>query len=161
MNHAELARKHMRYDAQTGLLFWVKRKGVTAGSEAGTPSRDGYKRVCVGRKDFLVHRLIWAMHHEGEVPEYLDHINGAKDDNRLENLRPATKSENGMNRPKQRNNVSGFKGVCFDTAKGRWLATIKKSGVQHRLGHYTSVAQAAAAYEKAAEKFHGAFARVK
>ena len=159
MNHAELARKHMCYEPETGLLFWVKRKGVTAGREAGTLGPDGYKRVGIGGKCFLVHRLIWAMHYEGDVPDYLDHINGVKDDNRLENLRPATKGQNGMNRPKQRNNASGFKGVCFDTAKGRWLATIKKDGVQYRLGHHRTAEAAHAAYVKAAGDLHGQFAR--
>lgn len=153
------ARRHFRYDPATGLLFWVSRIGVTAGREAGTPGPDGYKRVGFQRRGHLVHRLIWAMHNDGDVPEYLDHINGVKDDNRLENLRPATKSENGMNRTKQRNNATGYKGVCFDTSKGRFLATIKRRGEQHRLGHHKTAEAAHAAYVKAAEDLHGQFAR--
>lgn len=154
------AQRHFRYDPQTGLLFWASRKGVKAGREAGTPGRDGYKRVGFQFRTYLAHRLIWALHNDGEAPEYLDHINGVKDDNRLENLRPATKAENGMNRPKQRNNLSGFKGVCFDNNKGKWLATIKRYGKQHRLGHYQTPEAAHAAYVKAAERLHGEFARV-
>ena len=73
--------------------------------------------------------------------------------------RPATKSENGMNRSKQQNNATGYKGVCFDTNKGRFLATIKRRGEQHRLGHHKTAEAAHAAYVKAAEDLHGQFAR--
>lgn len=151
--------KFLRYDPATGALTWISRRGVRAGRVAGCVSPDDYRRVGFDMSEYLAHRLVWALHHD-EVPEFLDHINGDKDDNRIENLRPASKSENGMNRSKQRNNVSGVKGVCWDTRKGRWLATIKKEGKQVRLGHFSDPEAAHAAYAKAAQDLHGQFARL-
>lgn len=155
---AERIAKFLRYDAATGNLIWISRRGVKAGRVAGCVGPDGYRRIGFDMGEHLAHRLIWALHHD-ETPEFLDHINGIKDDNRIENLRPASKSENGMNRPKQRNNVSGRKGVCWDANKGKWLAAIKKEGKQFRLGHFVDPDEAYAAYVGAAETLHGQFAR--
>lgn len=153
-------RQLFAYDLETGSLRWISRRGVKAGNEAGcSSSQDGYRRVCVDGVDYLAHRIIWLFCNGGPVPEFLDHVNGVKDDNRIANLRPATKSENGRNRPKQRNNRSGFKGVCWDSNKRSWLATIKLDGRQHRLGHFRDPEAAHAAYVRAAEPLHGKFAR--
>jgi len=147
------------FEPSTGTLRWKRRKGVTEGRIAGCVGRDGYRRICVDFNDFLAHRLVWVLSFDAPVPHYIDHKNTQKDDNRPENLRAATKSQNGMNRPKQRDNSTGFKGVCFDKSRGLYAATIKRGRVQYNLGRFDNPASAHGAYEKAAAELHGEFAR--
>jgi len=88
----------------------------------------------------------------------IDHINRVKDDNRIENLRLATRSQNEANTGLRRNNSSGFKGVYFFKRTNRWLAKIAYDGLEIHLGYYDSAEEAAMAYNSAAVKLKGKFA---
>lgn len=92
----------------------------------------------------------------------VDHINGNGLDNRRCNLRVCSHGENMRNRTMNRNNRSGYKGVYFDPDKnGRpWRAQIRANGRKHSLGRFDTAEQAYEAYQKAAERLHGEFARV-
>ena len=103
------------------------------------------------------HRLAWFMTHGSWPENEVDHVNGDKTDNRIENLRKATRSENMRNCGMKRNNTSGFKG-CRLREKG-WQARITLQGKQHHLGFFKTAAEASAAYEEAAKKLHGEFMR--
>lgn len=87
----------------------------------------------------------------------VDHASGDKTNNRRENLRIATQTQNARNTRIAVNNTSGFKGVS-ETAEGRWRARITVDRVELRLGNFDTREQAAAAYDAAALKFHGEFA---
>jgi len=87
-----------------------------------------------------------------------DHINRNTLDNRRINLRPATKSENAINRGKQINNTSGFKGVCWHKACRKWMAAITVNQRQINLGIFKNKIDAAYTYNKAAIKYFGEFA---
>jgi hypothetical protein len=100
-----------------------------------------------------MHRLLL-----GEPAAIVDHVNGDTTDNRRENLRLCSHTQNMQNRKVSRSNRSGFKGIYPD--KGRWRAEIQANGIKHRLGSFETPEAAAAAYQVAAEKLHGAFARV-
>ncbi|MDL2342597.1 HNH endonuclease [Deinococcus sp. MIMF12] len=89
---------------------------------------------------------------------YKDHINGDPLDNRRANLRACTAQENAWNRRAHRNSKTGVKGVS--PHKGKFRATIHKSGAQIYLGTFTTVELAAAAYNGAAVALYGAFARL-
>jgi len=89
-----------------------------------------------------------------------DHRNGTCLDNRRSNLRPATFKQNGMNQTPQVGRSSQFKGVAWDKSRGRWLASIKRDGRRHYLGRFGCEKKAARAYNKAALKLHGEFARL-
>ena len=91
---------------------------------------------------------------KGCVP---DHRNGNGLDNRRENLRVATRSQNAMNK-RIRAGVSGFRGVTPN--KRRWMAKIRVSGRHHYLGNFATAAEAARAYDSAARALHGPFARL-
>jgi HNH endonuclease/AP2 domain len=125
------------------------------GSVAGhVDTTFGYRRVSIDRKMYLAHRLVWLWHY-GEWPEFeLDHINGFKDDNRIENLRPATHAENQQNKTKQSNNRSGFLGVCWNKQKQLWEAFICVEGKKKWLGTFSSAEAASEAYKSAKKAIH-------
>lgn len=88
----------------------------------------------------------------------VDHINGNGLDNRRCNLRIATPSQNRMNRGKQRNNTSGYKGVYWNKDCKKWLASITIVNKQKHLGLFTEIKDAARAYNKAAIDYFGEYA---
>ena len=90
--------------------------------------------------------------------QYVDHINGNGLDNRRENLRICTNSQNGQNRGKNKNNTSGFKGVCFHARTQTWIASIWVNRQRVHLGYFKGSIDAAIAYNEAAVKYHGKFA---
>lgn len=103
----------------------------------------------------LMHRVIA----DADAGEVVDHINGDRLDNRKENLRVCSQSENLCNRGKQSNNRSGFKGVYLH-APGRWRARIMFKGKLKELGLFDSPSDAHKAYVAAARALHGEFTRV-
>ena len=153
--NAEQVREIFDYDASTGELRW--RVGKNAGAVAGTVTKRGYRMVMIKRKEtFYVHRLIWLWVY-GEWPKAIDHINTDKGDNRLVNLRLATKSGNGANAERYSNNTTGFKGV-WRHGLG-WAASIRKDNRTRHLGTFPTAELAYAAYCEAADLMHGEFAR--
>lgn len=149
------------YDPATGVFQWrVKpRRGVQIGDRAGTVDPLGYRGVRVDGRRYLEHRLAWAWVFGSQPPDELDHINGNPSDNRIANLRPATRSQNNQNTRRRCDNKSGFKGVSWITARGKWRAEIKADGRVLHLGYFQTREEAHAAYMTAAEKFFGEFAR--
>jgi hypothetical protein len=105
----------------------------------------------------LLHRLVL------EVPDVLevDHINGDGLDNRRRNLRPATRRQNSCNRRKTtKRTTSRFKGVHLDASTGLWRAAVSLNGRKTDLGSHATELAAAVAYDRAAAKMHGAFAKL-
>lgn len=153
-------RNIFQYDQESGNLVWKKpnspsvNTGDIAGAKIKTPGGMTYIQIRIGGKKFYAHRLIWAYVH-AEIAKEIDHIDLDGTNNRLENLRVATKSQNCANR-KNRKNLSGFRGVY---KKGnRWSAQIRVSGILEHLGTFDLPEDAHVAYRNRAIEAFGEFA---
>lgn len=142
-----------------GDLFWKKsHKKHLVGAVAGTVKRSGYRLVQVSGKLILAHRIVWAIHH-GKFPDLsVDHINQDKDDNRIENLRLATVSQQQMNMAPTSSNKSGLRGVFWKRDKKKWEVTLYKDGVAHYGGRYGKIEDAKKAQERMRSDLFGDFA---
>ncbi|MDI4633332.1 HNH endonuclease [Pelomonas sp. V22] len=153
---AERLRELLTYDPETGLFIRrVNRPGKwgKAGTVAGHINAHGYRVIWIGA-NHMAHRLAWLYVHGAWPDGQLDHINQDKTDNRLENLRLVTHAENMQNRPHQRNNSTGLKGVLPRTKYGGWPALICANNKQIWLGTFDSPEAAHAAYCAAAARLH-------
>ena len=156
---AERLRELLSYDHETGIFSWkVRRQGASHNVPAGYFERsDGYWRIKVDGVLYSAHRLAFLIQ-VGEWPTCeVDHINGNRVDNRWDNLRLATSSQNKHNGKIHRDNKAGLKGI--HARRGGWRATIKHDGKNHHLGDFASKEAAHAAYLAAANNLHGEFAR--
>lgn len=117
---------------------------LDSGEATGTVNGRGYVCLKIDGKNYLAHRLAW-LYIYGSWPEnYLDHIDRDKTNNRIQNLRNVTNSQN------QRNvEESSSRGVWFDSARGKFTARIKIMGKLKFLGRFTSFEAAKAAYDHA------------
>lgn len=122
-----------------GKLFWNKAKqSIKLGQEAGCLDDKGYICVTIKGKNYKLHRLIFLYHH-GYLPKFIDHIDTNIKNNNIENLRPATKSENACNRTKQKNNTSGIKGISWNKKLKKWRVQCNKDGKSFYLGVYSDI----------------------
>ncbi len=126
---------------------------------AGSHNAQGYIRIGVDNKIYLAHRLAW-LYMTGSWPANdIDHINTIRDCNAWANLREATKSQNKLNAGMRSNNTSGFKGVTWHKAIGKWQAQAKLKGKNKFLGSYDDPAIASEIYQAYTKKHHGQFYR--
>lgn len=170
--NATLLRELLSYDPLTGAFVW-KQRGVNhfkptmqrtqewlckwwntrfAGTNAGSYDPNGYILIRINGIDYRAHRIAWAMTY-GAAPEFIDHINGVRDDNRIENLRSIAQEGNAKNAKKRGDNRSGTTGVGFYPSKNKWRARINYKGKTIALGYFDTTEEAIAA-RKAAEKVY-------
>jgi len=152
--------RRFEYVPETGeLLYKVRVKGpeTCIGDVAGSIGPQGYSLIRVLGKCRRVHRLIFLMHH-GYLPDMLDHIDRNPRNNRIENLRGCTNSQNQVNSNLQKNNTSGLRGVTREGKK--WRSKIKMDRKTRNLGLFSTKEEAHAAYCQKASELYGEFARL-
>lgn len=154
MAHVSLAselKRLLAYNAKTGEFRWREsRGGRRKGDLAGSLDDKGYRVIRLNRVLYRAHRLVWLLH-TGDLPEVVDHINHDRTDNRIENLRAVTLSENNANMDMRSDNRSGFKGVSFHKGSNKWVAKLKG----RTLGYFASPELASEAYTNAARAEFG------
>lgn len=156
----------MDYDPETGWLTWrVGNHGRKPGKRAGSLKKNGYRRITIDNVSFPASHVAWY-HFYGVAPEgdVLDYKNLDKDDNRIENLREATYSENSRNIGRRSSNTTGLKGAArFNSPRNlkKYRASIRVDGRRIHLGQFSTPEEAHEAYSKKVAEFHGAFGRVK
>ena len=153
-------REYLAYDPDTGVITWLKPKANNgkAGKPTGCLSKStGYLYVVFDYTMVAAHRVAWALHH-GEWPNgEIDHINNDRADNRLANLRIATRRQNAVNQPGRGSNT-GVKGVYW--YKNRYMALARdQNGKTTYLGRHKTLESAKAAYDEFVIKTRGEFAR--
>lgn len=176
----EVLRQLLRYEADTGKLFWLTRpvemfadSGVggsageaarwnacRAGREAFTTSdQDGYRTGRIFGCRYRAHRVIWSMQTGAWPVAEVDHEDCDTSNNRWANLRAADRPDQEANKGLRSDNTSGFKGVSWSRRDARWTAQLKFRGVCYRLGHHATAEEAAAAVHVKRLEIHGQFAR--
>lgn len=155
-------KKSFYYDPSTGVFTRIKNVSqCKIGDVAGSLMKIGYLRISFKNKSYLAHRLAW-LYMTGKLPKNeIDHINGIKTDNRWCNLREATRSENSMNKPIQKNNTSNFPGVSFIKSTKKWRAYAKLNKKQIWLGSYETALKAYEVYKEFTMKHFGDFYKEK
>ncbi len=154
-----IAQDHLKtvlsYDASTGLFTRLREsKRYKIGEIAGCRAPTGYVVIRIDGQLYAAHRLAW-LYCTGQNVELLDHINGDKSDNRLCNLRPANKVQNGINRGRPSNNTSGFKGVTWSALSKAWRAKTKINGRHIHIGLFDTKEAAHEAYKTYMRSHYG------
>ena len=160
------------FDYRDGQLYWKERPRSDfntelaylqwnpkhAGKQAGCYSGNRHGLVAINRKHYQLHRIIFFWHY-GYFPKIVDHADCNPQNNKIENLRAATKAENQRNNGMFSHNTSGYKGVVWSKLARKWLARVKVNGKTKHLGSYEDVELADLVAQEARNKYHGNFAR--
>lgn len=140
------------FDPVAGTFVWRTRSDVRnrvnvrfAGKPAFTINSAGYRAGTINGVRILAHRALWALVHGVWPNSDIDHINGVRSDNRLENLRLVSFAENHRNAAMKCNNTSGYNGVTFIAKTGKWRSRAKVDGKQTHIGVYNCITAAAVA----------------
>lgn len=165
----EVLRQLLRYEPETGKLFWRERAPEWfdggdqtdvqraaswnkrfSGKEAFTTvAAGGYRMGTVLYEKLYAHRVIWAMVGGCWPRDQIDHINGNKLDNRFENFRDVTPSDNGKNKRLRSDNISGHHGVHWDNVNQKWVSIVMNGRVRRHLGRFSELSQAVASRKRA------------
>jgi len=151
------------FEYRDGYLYW---KGVSHPNKqylldkpAGSIHKTGYRHITWRGKIHKSHRLIFMLHY-GYLPPEVDHINGDRADNRIENLRPATRSENQCNRPALASNTSGYPGVSWNKKSNAWIVRVMKNGKTVVQKYFKDLELAGLVASEARALYHGSYAKV-
>lgn len=147
------------FEYRDGALYRkIKVGSAKIGDRAGSINKsDGYRYVKIDGTCYPEHRIVYLLHFG--IVVLLDHINGIRDDNRVENLRTCTVKQNRHNACLNKNNKSGVKGVLWYERTKKWLVKIGIDGKQIHLGYFTDLNEAKLVIETERKKYHGEFAR--
>lgn len=154
----DLLKNSLNYCIETGIFTRrVSGQKYNVNDIATTNSGHGYLSIWINGYRYLAHRLAWYYVHKTWPPHCIDHINGNRKDNRLANLRLATKSQNNQNSKHRVNNTSGYKGVSWHKRDKCWRVKCSVGGIKHDVGAFKSLTDAVNAYKGFAQINHKEF----
>ena len=150
----------LSYDKNTGIFVWIKnsnsnnssknRLGKTAGCNSA-----GYKLILIDKRLYKAHRLAWLYEHGVFPEEDIDHVDGTKDNNAIDNLRVVSKAENSQNQRKARkDNKLGLLGVYFNKLTNTFRSRIMVKGKMIEIGSFSTAEEAYQAYLIAKRNLH-------
>lgn len=149
---AEEARELFFYNSLDGSLEWKKRRvGVRKDMKVASIDTHGYLQVKINGRTYQAHRVVFLMFNMRWPKNQIDHINGCRTDNRIENLREVTCQENRRNSKLRCDNKSGYSGIHWIERDKKWSARIRIGGKLCQLGYFVKKDDAIAA-RKSAEK---------
>lgn len=150
---------HELFEYREGKIYWkISNTRAVVGNEAGSINSSGYKIVTINQKSYLAHRLIFIMHH-GYVPKTVDHRDGDKLNNTIENLREATGSQNQYNAKIRNDNKTGVKGVTICNRTNKYKASLTSNGCRFNLGLFLTLDEAGKAIKTFRVVEHKEFTR--
>lgn len=168
----EYLRECFAYNPDSGALVWLRRP-VThfrnaglmkrwntrySGKEAGSTTPIGYRIIGINDHTYNAHRIVWMLVYGTWPAEDIDHVNRDRSDNRITNLRLASRSENNYNSGLRKNNSSGVKGVSWNNLRGMWSVNVNAKGKNVFRGLFHDKEEAIAVCRDARKKIHGQFA---
>ncbi len=158
---AERVKEVFSYDPLTGIFTWrVPRPGRKAGEVAGFSRANGYLKLQVDRRAYLAHRIAFLYMHGRWPVGQVDHIDGNRANNRIENLREVDQVANMQNRHRaQKNSSTGFLGVRKDPRRfaNPFMAQIMIDGKQKHLGNFPTAEKEHEAYLAAKAQLHAGY----
>lgn len=155
--------QYIHYCPDTGIGTWIQKPAfnVEVGKEIGTNKTDlgrTYRYVRFQRKYYMVHRLFWLIYHKRDPKvKLVDHIDGNPLNNKINNLRLVTHSQNMLNCKLRKNNKTGVCGVFFCELRQRYIATIGVDGRTKSLGSFKTLEEASITRKNAFKFYHGNF----
>jgi len=161
-------RQLLSYNPDTGELIWLDRdegyfkkptdaKGWNkkyAGTKAFQTLHYGYLHGHIFKRHYFAHRVAWAIHYGYWPTGQIDHVNGLRSDNRIENLRDVSHSDNQKNVKLRRDNKCGTPGIDWKKHASAWRVRVNREGKRHLLGYFKNLDEAVAA-RKSAEELYG------
>jgi hypothetical protein len=149
----------LRYEPKTGFLFWTDRAHKSVkNKQAGTPNHRGYIIVLFRGKPYKAHRLAWLLTHGYWPSQMIDHIDGNKSNNRINNLRDVDGATNEQNKDQARSDSkSGLIGAS--PYRNRWKSQIRVNGAVKYLGVFDTAEMAHQVYLQAKKQHHAGWAR--
>jgi hypothetical protein len=147
------------FDYIDGKLFWKNptHQKVKVNTKAGYINAEGYLQISINNKKFKEHQIVYLMNH-GYIPKEIDHINGNKLDNRIENLREVSRLQNMYNKPAYKTNTSGSKNVSWKAKISKWQVDISFNGKRKYIGVFEDFELAELVAAEARNKYHGKYA---
>ena len=153
---------HDHFEYKDGDLFWKKplSNRVKVGQKAGTLKDNGYLVTRIDGNMMRNHKIVYMLFND-EIPELIDHIDGNKLNNRIENLRLASKIENAQNSKLRSDNSTGVKGLRWHSQRNKWNVRLVINKKEKSFGLFEDFELAELVAFEAREKYHGQFARHK
>ena len=157
----ERLKEQLSYDPETGHFTQILRTSqrVKVGDRAGSQDPRGYRLINIcGRREWE-HRLVW-LYIYGVFPDFdIDHINGNKSDNRLCNLRAASRSENNCNSVIRSDSTTKYRNVHLFKRTGKYQVQVRFNGKRYNGGYYDTAEQANIIAIAMRKQLHGEFAK--